>query len=74
MRGLRELWNNRPVPTPDNSGNHGGVRGGCTVGEKETSDLLGAKVTTVLLPGGAAEGDKVGDISGVTTPAGNKGI
>jgi len=53
MRGQRELWSNRPFPTPSTTGNHGGERGGCDVGEKETSDSLGAKVTTVSVPSGS---------------------
>ena len=53
MRGFKGLWSNRPFPTPDTAGNHGGIRGGYDVGEKETGDSLGAKVTTVTVSGGS---------------------
>lgn len=52
MRGQRELWSNRPFPTPGTAGNQGGMRGGY-LGEKETSDSLGDKVTTVSVPSGS---------------------
>jgi hypothetical protein len=51
MGKMRELWSNRPFPTPSTAG-QSGMKGGTDMGEKETADSLGAKVTTVDVGGG----------------------
>jgi len=72
MRGFKSLWSNRPWSDPAEAGNHGGTRGGCPIGEKETSDRLTPKITTVNVSGGMSEGAKVGDITGISTGPGSR--
>lgn len=65
--GFKTLWSNRPYPPPSEKPS-GGTSGGCGGFEKEDSDRLTPKVTTSTVSGGAKEGDKVGDISGINAP------
>lgn len=73
---FKPLWpsDEYPAPMPDPAGNHGGERGGASIGsssEKETSDAFGPKVTTVEVSGGAGAGGKGGvELKGVIATPG----
>jgi len=79
MGEFKPFWKKeRPFATPGTGGDTVDVSGGYPVpgGEKETSDALGGKVTTVTVRGSdAGVGSKVGDITAVSTsPSNRKGF